>query len=195
MIMTQRSSLQGGCSGEQGFPMITCPQADSTVMEGVTTEGLRNAFRLALVLTGDSQTAEATLLDAIRSKNIETVSDASLLLEVVKKAVSLVHTRGGRTENIAGKPVLPLELRRLSRLTLHHRHCFALRILSGLSREECARLLHRDISQIEDGARAAMQELAIMRQEETTVFAHPLATHSASPKVLLQKLPEISLVT
>jgi len=137
-----------------------------TMTAGITNEGLRRAFQTALVLTGDSQKAEAAILAARRLVEAGEASDEALLFATVKASISRTHTGPERTQRLDEEfPVLPPELRRVARLTMDHRQCFVLRILMGLSRTECARLLHRDVREVDEGACAAMQELAWIRQQ------------------------------
>ena len=57
--------------------------------------------------------------------------------------------------------LLPLELRRELLLSTDLRRSFVSRVLAGLPREECARLLHRDVRRVDQCMCAAAQELAL----------------------------------
>ena len=65
--------------------------------------------------------------------------------------------------------MLPFELRHVLHLPTALRHCFVLRFLVGLPREDCARLLHLEIRQVDERARTAMLELpTIHRNREVS---------------------------
>jgi hypothetical protein len=59
-----------------------------------------------------------------------------------------------------GFSMLPLELRRVARLSPDHRRCFVLRVLMGLPREVCARMLQTEIQRIDELVCLSAQALA-----------------------------------
>src|SRR5258706_12648171 len=140
---------------------MTHTYMEPIVSAPVTNEGLCRAFRASLLLTGNAGQAEAALLDAIRSTDREESSDRMLFSRAAMAALSLSREAPARTEDLEhASALLPLELRPVLRLSVEPRHCFVLRVLAGMSREECSRLLHRDIRQVDEGACAGAQELA-----------------------------------
>jgi hypothetical protein len=143
--------------------MTISPQSDVARMTvGVTAEGLCIAFRTALLLTGEVLRAETAMAFAIRSLNSGQILDEALLLGTLKAAVSSSKDCELRSE----PPSLPLALRCVLRLATDHRHCFVLRVLVGLSRDECSRLLSRATDQIDVDTAGALEELARLRLEE-----------------------------
>ena len=102
------------------------------------------AFRTALLLTGDTRTAEAAVMHGIRA--CEDLSPGGLLIEAVRSAVRRRTKSSGGPYEVE---CLPPELRRLFMLQPLPRHCFVLRVLVGLSPEVCAELLETSITEFE----------------------------------------------
>lgn len=115
------------------------------------------AFRTAVLLTGDTKSAEAAVIHGISA--CEELSPQGLLTEVVRSAVRLqTNSADGRYE----VECLPPELRRLFMLQPLFRHGFVLRILMGLSTEVCAELLGVAVTEFEDALYAALIELPLL---------------------------------
>ena len=115
------------------------------------------AFRTALLLTGDTRTAEAAVVHGIGV--CEDLSPGRLLTEAIKSAVRR------RTKSWDGPhevECLPPELRRLFMLQPLPRHCFVLRILMNLSPEVCAELLDVSVTELEDSVCAALSQLPLL---------------------------------
>ena len=127
------------------------------------------AFLTALLLTGNAERAEAAILEGNRVMALDNASGEALLIGAVNAAIE-AHSETSRQtpeELERASSMLPFELRRVLHLPLPLRHCFVLRFLLGLPREVCARLLHLEIRQVDERARAAMLELpAIQRNGE-----------------------------
>src|ERR1700692_3004605 len=88
------------------------------------------AFRTALLLAGNTKTAEASVVDGIGA--CEDLSHRGLLIEAVRSTIRR------RTESVDSPDALELlrpELRRLFLLQPLSRDYFVLRILLGLSSE------------------------------------------------------------
>ena len=102
------------------------------------------AFRTALLLTGDTRTAEAAVMQGIGA--CEDVSPGDLLIEAVRSAVRLRTKSSDGPYEVDG---LPAELRRLFMLQPLLRHCFVLRTLVGLSPEDCVELLEISVIEFE----------------------------------------------
>ena len=84
------------------------------------------AFRTALLLTGDTRTAEAAVMHGIGA--LEDLSPGGLLIAAIRSAVRRMKSSEGPYE----VECLPPELRRLSMLQPLPRHCFVLRVPVGL---------------------------------------------------------------
>jgi hypothetical protein len=116
------------------------------------------AFRTALLLTGDTRTAEAAVIHGIGA--CENLSPGSLLIEAVRSAV---RWRAKSSEDAYEVACLPPELRRLFTLRPLLRHCFVLRILVRLSPEVCAELLDISVTEFEDAVYGALTQLPLLR--------------------------------
>ena len=123
-------------------------------------ETMRNAldmaFRTALLLTGDTRTAEAAVMQGIGA--CEDLSPRGLVIEAVRFAVRRRTKSPDLPCEIQG---LPPELRRLFVLQPLPRHCFVLRILVNLSPEVCSELLELSVTEFEDAMYAALMELSL----------------------------------
>ena len=120
------------------------------------------AFRTALLLTGDTTTAEAAVTCAIDAR--DALSPGGLLIESVRSAVRRRTKSWDGPYEVDG---LPAELRRLFMLQPLLRYCFVLRILAGLSPEVCAELLDISVTELEDAVYAALTELTPLRSPKT----------------------------
>ena len=116
------------------------------------------AFRTALLLTGDTRTAEVAVTRAIDA--CEALSPGGLLIEAVRFALRRRTKSSDGPYEVDG---LPAELRRLFMLQPLRRYCFVLRILAGLSPEVCAELLDISVTELEDAVYAALTELTPLR--------------------------------
>ena len=123
---------------------------------------LAMAFRTALLLTGDSRTAEVAVTRAIDA--CEALSPGGILIEAVRSAVRRRTKLSNGPYEVDG---LPVELQRLFMLQPLLRHCFVLRILVGLFPEVCAELLEISIAEFEDAVYAALTELTLLRSPKT----------------------------
>ena len=120
------------------------------------------AFRTALLLTGDTTTAEAAVTHGITA--CEDLSPRGLLIEALRSAVQRRTKSSDGPYEVDG---LPTELRRLFMLRPLLRYCFVLRILAGLSPEVCAELLDISVTELEDAVYAALTELTPLRSPKT----------------------------
>jgi hypothetical protein len=115
------------------------------------------AFRAALLLGGETKTAELAVLDGIDA--CENISLRSLLIETVR---STIRRRAESPAVLDGINLLPPELRRLLGLRPIFRDCFVLRILVQLPPEECADLLDISITEYEDALCRALNQLPLL---------------------------------
>jgi len=124
------------------------------------------AFRTALLLTGDTMTAEAAVMHGIGA--CEDLSHRGLLIESVRSAI-LRRRKGADTPDAID--VLPPELRRLFMLQPLLRDCFVLRILVGLSPEFCAELLDISIPEFGEAVYVALNQLPLLSSCKATRYA------------------------
>ena len=120
------------------------------------------AFRTALLLTGDTRTAESAVTHGIAA--CEDLSPSGLLIEAVRSAVRRRTKSSDGPYEVDG---LPDELRRLFMLQPLLRHCFVLRIIVSLSPEACGELLEISATEFEDAVYAALTELSQLRSRKT----------------------------
>lgn len=118
---------------------------------------LNMAFRTALLLAGNTKTAEAAVMDGIGA--CEDLSNRGLLIEAVR---STIRRRTKSADAPDALELLPPELRHLFVLQPLSRDCFVLRILVGLSPEVCAELLDVSITEFEDVVCAALNQLPLL---------------------------------
>lgn len=138
-----------GCVSTAGL------RTDLLIAMDTMPSALDTAFRTALLLTGDTTTAEAAVTRAIDAR--EALSPGGLLIEAVRSAVR----RGTKLSNGPyDVDALRAELRRLLMLQPLLRHYFVLRILAGLSRTSC-------VTELEDAVDAALTELTPQRSPKT----------------------------
>jgi hypothetical protein len=126
------------------------------------------AFRTALLLTGDTRTAEVAVTRAIDA--CEALSPGGILIEAVRSAVRRRTKLSNGPYEVDG---LPVELQRLFMLQPLLRHCFVLRILVGLFPEVCAELLEISIAEFEDALYGALTELALPHSPNTHARTPP----------------------
>jgi hypothetical protein len=115
------------------------------------------AFRTALLLAGNTKTAEAAVMDGIGA--CEDLSNRGLLIEVVRSTIQRRTEPADAPEAIK---LLPPELRYLFMLQPLLRDCFVLRVLVGLSPEICAELLKVSFTEFENAVCAALSELPLL---------------------------------
>ena len=128
---------------------------------------LELAFRTALLLTGDTKTAEAAVLHGIGA--CEDLTPGGLLMESVRSAVRRRTKSSDGPYEVDGHPA---ELRRLFMLQPLLRHGFVLRILVGLSPKVCAELLEISATEFEDAVYRALTELSLLRSPKTQPIRH-----------------------
>ncbi len=122
-----------------------------------------SAFNVALLLTGDMNSAERVAIEAIESLDPEDLNAESLLYETLEISIPYVWDCIEQTPRDfdGGWPNLPTELRNVLGMSSCLRSCFVLRVLLGLPSELCARLLHLEQHQFAARTLTAMQWLAI----------------------------------
>jgi len=130
------------------------------------SRALSRAFTTALLLTANTERAEAAVLDGINALHPGEASPEKLFLEVAAAAFAAGRGSARRLQELeCAASVLPPELRPVLRLPLNLRQCFVLRVLMSLSRESCARLLVRGVNAVDHDTRRAAQALARVAAE------------------------------
>jgi len=124
-----------------------------------TKAALCGAFLIAFLLTRDSEQTESAILDAIDSSDAEATAGHEFVLRAATAALA------AQTETGGSRLPLPEELQDVLRLSARYRHCFVLRALAGMSREECAGILNVDASFVDEHTRLAFIELAEFRSQ------------------------------
>src|ERR1700722_15288417 len=106
-------------------------------MTGVpmTNEALGKTYITALLFTGSEGDAEIAVLEGIRGMQRNCIRGDALLQETMAASIP-TSVRGQLLEGQEQtSSQLPVELRRVLRLSQELRRCFVLRVLLGLSRE------------------------------------------------------------
>jgi hypothetical protein len=137
--------------------------------KSVTSKVLSKAFNTALLLTGSVEQSEAAVLESIRCLDLDEDEPGEKLIRGALKVAITRHREivAQRPENLDDSlPALPPELRRVLRLSPDLRQCFALRILAGLPRNICARLLDLEFYDVDEITGLAAQRLASIAGEE-----------------------------
>lgn len=133
--------------------------------ESSMREAAGRAFITAFLLTGNAGSAEAAVLKSIGFMNCVDASGEELFQGTVSAKIETDELPGPRQpEPGSAFEMLPVELQRVLQLPRRIRQCFVLRVLVGLSREVCARLLSFDGRQVDLGACVAMSELYALRK-------------------------------
>jgi DNA-directed RNA polymerase specialized sigma24 family protein len=122
-------------------------------------QALHQAFLTATLLTANLGRAENAVTETIRLRNPGESLDPLLFRQAIK--ASTEGERDTAAEDLGEVlAAVPEELRGVVRLPEPLRHCFVLRMLSGLSREKCAELLDRTISEIDAYTCSAIENLS-----------------------------------
>ena len=145
-----------------------CPDQTDTAMETnvVGEEPLRNleqtvslALRTAHLLTASIQQAEGAVLEAIHGFDSDRDTEEVLVRNAILAAVECPPTQPRSTESFE-----PIELQPILGLPENLRKCFVLRVLVGMPRQACARLLRLNACAVNDYTCAALQRLAGVEQ-------------------------------
>lgn len=139
-MVTTMNTMSGAVYGVRGSRALRYTESDFTRRAPLTNSAIGRIFTAAILLTGCMKQAEAAMLEAIRQMDPEQASDQTLLLDCVKASIA----PGRQSKALAGDAesawILPPELKPILSLAPDLRHGFVLRILLGLSDEDCARL-------------------------------------------------------
>jgi hypothetical protein len=142
--------------------------------EVIRAEFLQEAFRAAVLLTGNLKQAEEAMLEGIRLWNSEAASD--LLQKTATAAVERSLNAISHSEDLTQTfGHLPTELQRVVRLPASLRRCYVLRILMALPGATCAMLLGLNPLAVNRNACWAAQILARIVQAEVEGKEDPSA--------------------
>jgi hypothetical protein len=130
-------------------------------LAGDPVQQCREAFCLALLLTGSAEQAEAAVTEALQLWNPDDPIGEYVLRQVAKSCADPEPPRlaGGPAVPERAARLLPGELLPVPRLPLQYRRCFVLRILMGRSKQASARILDLSISQVDRYTCAALVRL------------------------------------
>ncbi|HTS27310.1 MAG TPA: sigma factor-like helix-turn-helix DNA-binding protein [Bryobacteraceae bacterium] len=113
------------------------------------------ALRTAHLLTASLQQAERAVSKAIDGFDPEVDTADTLFRNTIRAAVQSPPVQSQATE-----PVGPVELHAVLGLPENLRRCFVLRVLAGLPRAACARLLNLNAASVNENTCAALERLA-----------------------------------
>ena len=120
------------------------------------TLDLGPTFVVAHLLTGSLEEAERATITAIDSLPPGAVTERSLFQAVLETAARSQLSESSASESEAH---LPVELRAVLQLPPQPRRCFVLRMLAGLSRQACERMLSLSSEQVNAYVCAALEHL------------------------------------
>jgi hypothetical protein len=140
---------------------------DGTVSANSACDVLHKIFTAALLLTGSAARAERAVVEAIETL-MDHVSASSIFQATIRIAVSPQIIGGAELSGEQELPAswLPLELQRVLLLPRDDRHAFVLRLLLGLSRNQCSRLLHVEDGELDKRIVSAALALASIKTNE-----------------------------
>ncbi len=109
-------------------------------------ESLNEMFTVAILLTGSADRAECSVLEGLKTLDRGPVSKAAVFEAIIRAAITPATMPGEEKarEPLVGVSWLPIELQRVLLLLSDLRHVFVLRLLLGLPRDQCSRVLQLD---------------------------------------------------
>jgi hypothetical protein len=119
------------------------------------------AFLAAHLLTASTEQAESAVVEAMDSWDPDDDSDEVLFQQVFRTALQ-ADVEGVPSSWNDPASMLPIELKAVLRLAPQLRRCYVLRMLVGLSRQTCARLLHLHSREVDHYTREALQRLPFL---------------------------------
>ena len=128
---------------------------------------LSRAFIAAHLLTASADQAERALEEAIDSWNPEEDGEEALFYRVLDVAVRRPSALSKSIEPEARSTLLP-SLQGVLRLAPRLRHCFVLRVLVGLSKQDSAQLLRLHTREVDEYTRAALKHLPSLSTESSS---------------------------
>ena len=126
----------------------------------------QRAFLAAHLLTGSIEQAESAILDAIERWDPDDADEVlfhQVLMAAVRKPIEYALFSFDRTAS--PEAALPAELEVVLRLSAPLRQAFVLRILVGLSRDDCAGMLRLSCARVDEFTCTALRCLAFFPQQ------------------------------
>lgn len=120
---------------------------------------IKRAFLAAHLLTANTEQAERAVLEAIDQRHSAEQTEDAFFARMVTAAI---RTQAGYESSSVDNPepdewLLPTELEAVLDLSPPLRRCFVLRMLAGLSRDVCARLLRLNVRTVDQYTAAALE--------------------------------------
>lgn len=125
---------------------LTVDVADQGTLDanGVS-ESLNEMFTAAILLTGNADRAECAVLKGVETLDRGPASAGTAFHATIRAAMTPAMTCEEEVrQDPAGVSWLPIELQRVLLLPKDLRHVFVLRLVLGLPRNQCSRLLRMD---------------------------------------------------
>ena len=121
---------------------------------------ISRAFLIVQLLTRSASQAESAVMEALDSWDPAGESEEVLLERVLAAGIRIQGAGAASRSNEPELPAsFPREIQAVLRLPAQIRCCFVLRILVGLSRPVCARLLHLSSRQVDEYTSRALKRL------------------------------------
>jgi len=123
---------------------LTAGATDQDMLDANGVEESPNEmFTVAILLTGSADRAECSVLEGLKILDRGPASKAAVLEAIVRAAITPAMMPGEEEGQklLVGASWLPIALQRVLRLPKGLRHVFVLRLLLGLPRDQCLRLL------------------------------------------------------
>ena len=118
------------------------------------------AYRVAVLLTGNTRSAEEAVAHVIESTNLDAVTNDELFERTVTAATGMGSSSEYSGFVLDEMELLPYELQEVAHLPEGLRQPFVLRVLLSMSRDSSARLLDLDAGAVDQTAGLAAQVLA-----------------------------------
>jgi hypothetical protein len=133
------------------FLTVAGANQDTLDANGVS-KGLDEVFIAAILLTGCTEGAERVVVEAIETLGDDEISEDMVLQATISGAVKPEMMTNEECPRQPQPTVswLPIQLRRVLLLPSDLRQAFVLRLLLGMPRDQCARLLQLDGGKLDE---------------------------------------------
>jgi hypothetical protein len=142
-----------------------------TVHANGVNKSLDEVFIAAILLAGCTEQAERVVVEAIETLGDDEISEDMLLQATISAAVKpeMMADEEGPRQPQPTVSWLPIQLRRVLLLPKDLRQAFVLRLLLGMTSDQCSRLLQLDDGKLDEHVRQA----AIFLGQGLSFTAHP----------------------